>query len=357
MKTTWILVASLAVLTAVPAFAEGEQQQPPYDIRRGDTLWDLSGRFSNEPKTWPKLWSQNPQIHNPHWVFPGDLLFPKAGGEAAQAAEPEMHEIRLVLEKVEPPPPPPPPKPVVEEVKEEAAAVAKKPVETSKAIKLAERYAQDFISPERVRRLGDVDNRRVVKIISGDPEEVEITLRDGAKLRNGDQVTLVDDSREVFHPVTGKSAGYHVRVLAQAEVLDAEGSRARAKVLRSYDTVLDGNGVIPYRKPILSVEKAKGLAGVKGVVLTGRELHDMFSADTAVFLDKGRADGLVPGAVLDIPYPDGPEIAEGITTRMDLPIARGVVVSTEEKTSLFYILESRKAVRVGHPVVASADSP
>ncbi len=67
--------AEAAAQRGVPVseLAAGAPQR--YTVRRGDTLWKLSGMYLRRPWNWPELWGMNlAQIRNPHWIFPGQVL-------------------------------------------------------------------------------------------------------------------------------------------------------------------------------------------------------------------------------------------------------------------------------------------
>ena len=71
---TVLAVACLTVATYAAAVEYSGEHPDTYVVKKGDTLWDISGRFLKHPWLWPEIWQANPQINNPHLIYPGDVI-------------------------------------------------------------------------------------------------------------------------------------------------------------------------------------------------------------------------------------------------------------------------------------------
>lgn len=74
-KSIGLLAGMLVTVAVYAAGAQLRADHPDsYTVRRGDTLWDISAKFLSKPWLWPEIWQANPQVSNPHLIYPGDVL-------------------------------------------------------------------------------------------------------------------------------------------------------------------------------------------------------------------------------------------------------------------------------------------
>ncbi|MBS0217742.1 MAG: LysM peptidoglycan-binding domain-containing protein [Proteobacteria bacterium] len=101
-------VAATAALTVAGLAIAGNPGVRPdhpdtYVVKKGDTLWDIAGKFLSRPWLWPEIWQANPQVKNPHLIYPGDVLSLAYINRTAEARQPAEAPIPgIPLAQVEP---------------------------------------------------------------------------------------------------------------------------------------------------------------------------------------------------------------------------------------------------------------
>ncbi|MFK8042150.1 LysM peptidoglycan-binding domain-containing protein [Congregibacter sp.] len=77
----WLTSALLIIALFLPGLSSAQEATvrgdapDTYLVKKGDTLWGIADMFLEEPWLWPEVWDVNPQIDNPHLIFPGDTLY------------------------------------------------------------------------------------------------------------------------------------------------------------------------------------------------------------------------------------------------------------------------------------------
>jgi LysM domain len=70
-----LICCLLPALTFADPLSIRDNAPDRYVVVKGDTLWDISAKFFNDPWKWPQIWGLNKDsIKNPHWIYPGDMV-------------------------------------------------------------------------------------------------------------------------------------------------------------------------------------------------------------------------------------------------------------------------------------------
>lgn len=378
------LVALLLASTLAAQEVELRADHPDeYVVQEGDTLWDIAGRFLTRPWQWPAIWQANPQIDNPHLIYPGDRLSliyvdgqPRLVSDRTRRLSPEVRRepvtgpiTTIPLSAVEP------------------FLVRPRVVGRDDLAGLPYVVANEdtrYISAEPYRAFvrgldaDAVGSQVVIARLAHQFEEVQVDGRNAIRqnVMRGNMGAVPFDQRPIqvgrtlnpFAP-EGKVIGYQLWEVARAEVLTA-GDPAQLQVVDAELEVRAGDYILPVdpylydltffpRAPDFDIPPGASVIGIHG-------------GDTAVghyqivAIDLGSADGVEPGHVFSTFVANetvrdefirglrgrpAPSNVSGASVQLP-PQYNGqlMVFRAFDRVSYALVMSGKRGVRVGDPV-------
>ena len=329
-------VAALLGSTAALAQATLADDAPDtYTVVRGDTLWDISGRFLRQPWRWPEVWRLNrDQIRNPHLIYPGQVIVLDRSGPylsiGRRLGDP-LYEKRF-------------------------PQVYSEPLETavpSIPIQVIEPFLTHplVVDEPSLSGAGTIIATETSRVLMGAGDTVfakDVTGRD--------QVFQVfRAARPLIDPVTREVLGHEATFLGTARITE-DGTPATLSVISAVEEIGTGDRLLVAERPEIfsfvprSPEAAIDgrLIGIhRGVAETGR--HNV------VTLNVGSREGLERGHVLALYRTRGTAVysEDGRKESYDLPSQRygiAFVFRVFERVAYALVMDSDGQVTVGDSV-------
>lgn len=288
-----------------------------YTVKKGDTLWDISKRYFDSPAAWPELWSRNAALHNPHWIYPGNVisLFEFSGKEPS----PDQLEPTGTVGIME------------------------------KIYRFASINQVGFVRKEQVQPIG-----RIIKV-GGDSfafaegDLVYVTPLIGSGYVEGDRFTVWRNEGEVLDPydqVKKRAMGFQHRILGQLVVIQVLPDVFMAKIEKAFQPMHVGDLIMPIRQLNEDFSMVPGKVGVECNIVVSEEHKSFFGDGEVVFVDRGKDDGLEPGQVYTIYYDQKNEEA----ALPFLNVGQVMVLLTEQSTATCLVIKSFETIIPGAKV-------
>jgi hypothetical protein len=285
----WSSAAALLLMSMAAAQAQslswdqGLRSDAPerYTVVRGDTLWAISGRFLSHPWQWPEVWQVNPQIRNPHLIYPGDVIYLyDCNGRPCLGLERGQGEVRLSPE-----------------VRRIPAREAIEPIPLD-AVRHFLRDHRVIEDPEALDELAYVvagDDRR---IISGAGDRIYVR----GDLQRGLRYGIYRVGDRYSDAATGELLGLELVSIGRARAERSEGDIAVMELLSANQEVRNDDIVLPLEEYELVSEFLPRAPDhdVDGTILAVPGGVRFIGRLQVVALDRGRRDGLETGHVLQV---------------------------------------------------------
>ncbi len=316
-----------------------------YTVVRGDTLWDISARFLEDPWLWPEIWQVNPQIDNPHLIYPGDIISlvyvdgrPQLRLQRGGAAPAGLRTERMSPE------------------------IRSQPLDQA-IDTIPYDLVAPFISRPAVIEKGEAKRLPYVlstkgHLIAG--ADFEVYVR-GGEFAEGERYNVMHIGEKLRDPDDGDVLGYQGIYAGEGRVVRA-GDPATVYLRETEREVLEGDRLIQadVRPRLDFIPRApdQDVAGSIMSVIDGVALVGQYQI---VAINRGQRHGLAAGHVLAIyqagdkvrdPYKGG-VLSGVIGGRVKLPEEHAgelMVFRTYDRMSYALVMEATSEIRVGDRV-------
>jgi hypothetical protein len=239
---------------------EGQYVPEAHTVRRGDTLWDISSRYYQNPYGWPRLWAQNAQILNPHWIYPGDRLRLREEGDDRRTQD------RLIGRKRQVPP---------------------------KTVFLREAGWVDDVAKDTWGKLvGSPDDQMLLS----EGDDIYVQLEGDHEVSVGQELTIFRPLRDVKDKNdAAKGQLVAVRGTARVARYNAKTRMVKARIIESLDIIERGEKLGPVARRFDVVAPISSDVDVEARILASVDPLQIYGNHHLVFLDKGAKDGVKVG--------------------------------------------------------------
>lgn len=351
-----IIATAVIIASACGVFGSREimaENTTTHAVQKGDTLWDLSGGYLNDPLLWPKIWKINPEIANPHWIKPGQVVKIPGQGKAPVAAVATDSVVVSVP------------------VETDSSALARAGLASSSEplplILVKKDLSQAGVQSKaaQVSDPASYYDRGIGMVTKEIPNEGRVlhTERGWQSATLGETILISAPGAQVGQQLgvyrdMGKvdslsffstSPGHLLADIAIVEVVASSAAGQQAVVRRAYAEVRidDLLGQVPERPMAAARSDQAGVASARGAVVAFHFMRQLAGPEDIVYLNIGADQGLAPGDLLSVA---GADQAEGRASGeiMILRVAPHTAAAVVTKRSAH---EVRRGDLVGPPVL------
>lgn len=321
----------------VAVYAAASQLRPghpdTYTVRKGDTLWAISARFLARPWLWPEIWQANPQVRNPHLIYPGDVLnlsldgtnTPHIGLEPGVRAEGDavtaipLGELRTFLKEM---------RVMDADAVEQSPYVVGFEENRLRATPGTKVYARDLDTAQPGQRWAVVRPTQRFRDHGGSTGGVDELTRPGQGSFVADELDSDvsmnrspwhEDSRHDTHVGKGSDRGVEVTVIGTAEVLATNGKVASLILVDSTLEIRKGDRLMPIDDkpydPYFYPHAPKSMPQDPRVIAFTDEKNSV-GAHQVVAISAGSADGIDNGTTFTV-MAQGDRIPDDVSGNSD----------------------------------------